>query len=135
NTELLVETLIVNGKGVFEMGTATAPIADGVRARLLIDGSQPIDTVEDPLELGHGLIVHGRLTMYGQAVTSFVTVDQFPLAGATELVLSNVPAGWKAGDQVVIAATDRDGQTDEVRTIAGINGNRVQIAALQFSHV
>ena len=135
NTELLVETLIVNGKGVFEMGTATAPIADGVRARLLIDGSQPINTAEDPLELGHGLIVHGRATIYGQTVTPFVTLGQFPLAGATELVLSNVPTGWKVGDEVVIAGTDRDGVTDEVRIIRGINGNRVQIDALQFSHV
>lgn len=65
NTQLQVDTLIVSDCGEFEMGTAEAPIARGVTARLLITDNGAIDRAWDPFGISRGLIAQGSVSMYG----------------------------------------------------------------------
>lgn len=133
NTELRVDTLIADTTAVFRMGTAAAPIADGVSARLVIADSGAIDRVWDPFELSRGFISHGTATIHGAAKTSQATLAAAPRAGDTQLTLSAAPAGWKVGDRLVIAGVER-GRHEE-RTIVALDGATVTVAALAFDHV
>ena len=125
NTQLQVDTLVVSDCGEFEMGTADAPIAAGVTARLLITDNGAIDRSWDPYGISRGLITQGSVSIYGAAVTSYTTLMLQPVAGSQILTLSSIPAGWKVGDSVVIAATTEGTAENESRVISSIVGNVV----------
>ena len=86
DTRLLVDTIIVEPTGVFQMGTAAAPIAANHKARLVfadrklgLTAAQQVtfDAAQlawDPLQFSHGLVSHGDVSIYGSTVTSFVNV-------------------------------------------------------------
>ncbi|MFC1759129.1 Ig-like domain-containing protein, partial [Planctomycetota bacterium] len=139
DTELRVDTLVTGPGSTFEMGTAEAPIAKGVTARIVIDDyNDGFETEDrnspdyDPMQLGQGVISHGRFVMHGQEKTSYATING-ALAGDTSIVLDNLPIDWQVGDTVVIAGTKRLGAVTErleseetlshedVRTIAAID--------------
>jgi hypothetical protein len=136
NTELRADTVVIGGSGAFEMGTAEAPIAAGVRARLLITDNGPIDRAWDPFAISRGLIAHGRVSMHGAEVTPFAAITGGAVAGSRALALSFVPSGWKIGDTLVIAATVTGATQNEVRTIVGLMGNTVILdRVLSFNHL
>jgi hypothetical protein len=136
NTELKVDTLIVASGGAFEMGTADRPIAAGVKARLLITNSGPIDRAWDPFGISRGLISHGSVSIYGAAVSSYSALTVQPVAISLTLTLASVPVGWKPGDSIVIAATTADPTQNETRTISAIIGNTVVLdRPLSYNHV
>ena len=68
NTLLQVDTMVVGDCGEFYMGTAAAPIASGVTARLLITDNGAIDRTWDPFGISRGLISMGTVSIYGAAV-------------------------------------------------------------------
>jgi hypothetical protein len=136
NTQLQVDTMLVSDCGEFYMGTAAAPIASGVTARLLITDNGAIDRTWDPFGISRGLIAMGTVSIYGSAVSSYKTLSVQPVAGAQTLTLSSTPVGWKAGDSVVIAATTEGFAQNESRVISSIVGNVVTLdRALTYSHL
>ena len=136
NTELKVDTVVVTSAGTFQMGTAAAPIARGVTARLLITDNGEIDRAKDPFGISRGLISHGNVTMYGSEVTSYVALSTPALAGAPALTLKSIPVGWNIGDTIVLAATVQGTTQNEVRTIAAIIGNNVVLnKPLTYNHL
>ena len=134
NTQLRVDTMIVSPSGRLQIGTAAAPIADGVTAELIFTDNGPIDRDWDPFGISRGLITHGAVEMYGAATTSYIDVVGPVAAGATSVTLSQVPADWQVGDQVVLTGTVEGADQDEVRDILAINGNTIQVAALAYDH-
>ncbi len=153
NTKLLVDTIVVQGSGVFEMGTEAEPIDSTHRARVIFAdrkiGLSPAEQADfdheqfhwDPLQFSHGLLSHGSVSIHGAHVTSFVS-GQKPLnvAGSKTFDLGlPVPADWKVGDRLIISGntgTNAAGvnQDDEVQ-IAGINGNVITLSApLKYNH-
>ncbi|MDC0936182.1 G8 domain-containing protein, partial [Pirellulales bacterium] len=134
NAELRVDTMIVSPSGTFEMGTAAAPIAPGVVARLVFTGNGPIDRNWDPFGISRGLITHGLVSMNGAEKTSRVEIVGAPTVGTTSLTLSETPIGWNVGDEVVVAAVRSGVEQNELRTIVAINGNSVTIAPLSYDH-
>ena len=86
DTRLLVDTIIVEPSGVFQMGTADVPIAVNHKARLVFAdremGLTPAEQITfdaaqlawDPLQFSHGLVSHGDVSINGSTVTSFVNV-------------------------------------------------------------
>ena len=136
NTQLQVDTLITSDCGELEMGTASAPIAAGVTAKILITDNGAIDRVWDPYGISRGIIAQGAVSIYGTQVDSYEALAVQPLAGAQTLTLKAVPIGWKVGDSLVIAATTPGTAQDESRTIKAISGNVVTLDhALTYSHV
>ncbi len=135
DTELWVDTLTSGLGSRLEVGTAEAPIMADVTARIIFADLGAIDLDEDPKQLGRGAVLGGTTIMHGAAKTHRVTVAEFPKAGATTLLLSETPQGWRVGDELIIAGSQGQ-KSDEVRTINGINGATVTLnAPLELDHV
>ncbi|RMH20703.1 MAG: hypothetical protein D6701_03540, partial [Gemmatimonadetes bacterium] len=149
DTRMVVDTLVVDGTGRLEIGTATDPVAAGVSAEIVIANNGAIDTVWDPMLLSRGVIVHGQVEMHGAEKATHLKVAADPMAGDTTLTLASAPDGWQVGDRIVVAGTHYKGHAwdntiqgvrpyppeDEVRTITAIDGNVVTLdAALVHDH-
>lgn len=136
NTQLKADTIVVTTPGVLHIGSAEAPIADNVTARILIADNGPINTAWDPYLWSRGLVSRGEVRMMGRVVTPYVNLAVDPRAGDTTLVLAESVAGWRVGDEVVIGGTNPytdDFGTDRVR-IRAINGTVVTVDPLRYGH-
>jgi Ca2+-binding RTX toxin-like protein len=158
NTKLLVDTIVVIPEGTLIVGDQINPIDSAHTAQIIFTSDRPIDTAWDPTQLSRGLVSHGTASIYGADKLDFSKLAQDAIAGDRELVLdlpagANSPLGWKVGDRIVLGGTSYDHwgddakderYHDEVLTITGINGNRVQFtnngiasgdtARLRFDH-
>ena len=144
NTRLTVVTLMVLPTGRLEIGTADAPISGGVAAEIVI-ADRPLDTARDPEQFGHGIVGLGTIRVHGAVRTpTFLRLAAEPLAGQTRLVLAERPAGWQAGDRLVLPDTRQLGGDErgsryqpqwEELTVAAAEGETVTLAApLAFDH-
>jgi hypothetical protein len=158
NTKLLVDTIVVIPEGTLVIGDQANPIDSAHTAQIIFTSDRPINSAWDPTQLSRGLISHGTASIYGADKAEFLSLAQDAISGDRELVLNlptgtNSPSGWKVGDQLVLGGTSYehwgedikdDRFHDEVLTITGINGNRIQFtnnnipsgdtARLRFSH-
>jgi hypothetical protein len=136
NTQLQADTVIVSDSGTFQMGTVDTPIASGVTARMFFTDNGAIDRAWDPFAISRGLIAHGIVSIHGAQVDSYAAISGAALIGAQTLNLETIPAGWKVGDTVVIAATNPDATQNESRQILAIAGNIVVLDhPLAYNHV
>jgi hypothetical protein len=136
NTQLKADTVVVFTSGKLHIGTATAPIAANVTARILIADNGSINAQWDPYLLSRGIISRGEVRIFGKNVTSQVALAVDPKAGDQTLYLAAVPVGWKVGDEIAIAGVNQyhsDFGTDRVR-IHAIHGNVVTTDPLKYSH-
>lgn len=146
DTQMLVDTVIVDPKGVLHIGTAANPVQSGVAARIVIaDNGQNIDQTWDPLQLSRGVISHGTVEMHGETVTPYVSLNGVR-KNATQLTLDSVPTNWRVGDRLVLTGTTTDikAKQDEELKLIAINGNTITIDAdddvagvqgLKFNHL
>ena len=134
DSELRAETIVVSNAGTFNMGTAAAPVADGVTARLVFTDNGLIDRTEDPFGISRGLITHGSAEIYGDATTPYAEVVGTLSPGATHITLAANPVGWAVGDEIVVAGTTERARQDELRVIEAIQGNVVTVAPLSYAH-
>ncbi|MEM7456484.1 MAG: G8 domain-containing protein [Planctomycetota bacterium] len=135
SSELRVDTLVTTHCGTLEMGTATNPMQPEVRARIVFADDGAIDRNWDPKQLSRGALLMGRTELAGAPTTDKVVLAVQPTAGQSSLTLEAVPTNWRVGDQLVVTGTDGP-TSDEVRTIASINGTNVQLnQALAVDHV
>ncbi|MEM8501863.1 MAG: PA14 domain-containing protein [Cyanobacteria bacterium P01_D01_bin.1] len=155
DTELVVDTLITDTKSNLQIGTEENPIQAGNTARIIIDGSEPIDKDWDPTQVSRGVVTHGRVRIFGQEKDDFVTLAKDAKAGDSQLVLKAPPEGWEVGDKLVLGGTGRNENgshadnskfQDEELTITSIKGNIVEFTnddvdspsenkVLRFDHV
>ena len=146
DTQLAVETLLVDPVGTLHIGTEETPIAEDVAARIIFVAEGEIDTDYDPNQLSRGLISHGAVEMHGEFVTPYLSLAIDPLRGDTELVLTEVPENWEAGDRLILTGTNANysRNQDEELEIISIDGDTVVIdadaetegiQALAYSHV
>jgi hypothetical protein len=136
NTQLPVDTMVVSDSGTLQMGTAAAPIARGVTARILITDNGAIDRTSDPFGISRGLIAQGSVSIYGSEVTSYAALAVPAVAGTQALALKSAAVGWKVGDSIVIATTSEGTMQNESRVIRAIVGNLVMLdRPLVYNHV
>ena len=143
STTLYVTNLLVLEGGELDVGTAANPVATNVTASIIFP-NKPIDTTNDPLQYGDGLIALGKVTMYGAVKSSFIRLAAEAMAGATTLTLSEGATGWRVGDKLVVPdskqwAIQSESYVPEYEeaTIAAISGDGRTItlaAPLQFNH-
>ncbi|MDA1183801.1 MAG: right-handed parallel beta-helix repeat-containing protein [Acidobacteria bacterium] len=145
STHMRIVNLTVMDDGVLEVGTEAQPVARDAMAEIII-ADQATDDGLDPAQIGTGIQGLGTVRMHGAVKpTTFLRLAAEPLAGQTTLLLEDEPAGWAAGDEVVIPDTrqlrERDRRAgfvsrDERLRVRSVAGNRVTLeAALQFDHV
>lgn len=131
DTQLAVETIVVDGGGTLHIGTDEVPIDGNVTARIVFTAEGEIDTEWDPLQLSRGLIAHGTVEMHGEEVTPYVSLAVDPRRGDTRLVLTDVPTNWEEGDRLILTGTNPNysRNQDEELEIVSIVGNTVLIDA------
>ena len=125
NTGLSVDTIEVDPMGSFIMGTAQAPIAAGVTANVVFTDNGPIDRVWDPYGFSRGLLCQGSASLFGAAKSGSVPLVSVPAVGATSIVLTRAPLGWKVGDLIDIPGTS--GGLDEQFVITGFSADRLTV--------
>jgi DNA polymerase III psi subunit len=136
NTQMQVDTIIVNTHGVLHVGSVEAPIADNVSARIVIADNGAINTAWDPFLWSRGLVSRGQVRMAGREVTPYAALSVEPLAGATTLVFAQPIVGWRVGDELVVGGDNphtSSFNSDRVR-IRAINGNVVTVDPLTHPH-
>ena len=119
--------IVVQSGGLFECGTAAAPMMREVDIR--ING-------DDPSGEGHGIIVYpgGQLQLHGDASRARVgRLARLSRAGSTQLEMRppGVLGAWQIGDRIVVSVTDYNRQPDagqnEERVIASISPDGMTI--------
>ena len=155
STKLIVDTLFSTTIGTVYIGTEENPVQADKTTQIIIDS---LSAVDDPMQLGKGVILSGKTRVYGAEKLDFVSL-QNAHAGDNMLTLDlplgdTVPTGWQVGDQLVLGGTaynaagsdaDNTRFQDEVLTITAINGNQISFinsnitegdnTILRFDHV
>jgi hypothetical protein len=80
------------------------------------------------------MISGGTLNLHGDRTNSWTKLANTVRAGSTSIEVLNA-AGWRVGDEIVLASTDFDPRQAERRTIAAIRGNEITLdRKLDYMH-
>ncbi|MEX2557023.1 MAG: hypothetical protein WEB06_15530 [Actinomycetota bacterium] len=139
-----VDTTITLGGNLIVQGTLRSKPAPGVThvIRFIgIDESKFVGGGNEPVASDVGLWVtgEGKLDLSGPEKLAWTRAAASLPAGATSAVLEAVPAGWQAGDEILVAPTEAPNVAGfsthhEVRTLTSVSGSTVGFGSLSFAH-
>src|SRR5262245_36609223 len=127
DTERTTEWIMLHGE--LEIGTENAPhtrkatitFTNNVKDEDVSGVGGDTDTVDRGI-----MLIGGSLTLHGDRTNTCTKLSSTANAGATSIQVLNA-AGWKVGDEIVLASTDFDPRQAERRTIAAIRGNTITL--------
>jgi cell migration-inducing and hyaluronan-binding protein len=128
--ELTTEWIMVHGE--LAIGTEANPYTRKATITLT-------DTVKGENMMGgmgdRGILLSGgTLNLHGDRTNTWTKLASTAKAGATSIKVLNA-AGWRVGDEIVLASTDFDPRQAERRSISAINGNTITLAQkLDYMH-
>src|SRR5947207_8289643 len=125
--ELITEWVMVHGE--LEIGTeakphtrkATITLTDNVKD----EDMSGIGGTNDRSDRGI-MLMGGTLSLHGDRQNSWTKLARTAEAGSNSIQVLNA-AGWRVGDEIVLASTDFDPHQAERRTIAAIRGNTITL--------
>src|SRR5262245_28751561 len=80
------------------------------------------------------MISGGTLNLHGDRTNSWTKLANTAKAGSTSIEVLNA-AGWRVGDEIVLASTDFDLRQAETRRISAISGNKLTLdKKLDYMH-
>ena len=80
------------------------------------------------------MLMGGTLNLHGDRTNTWTKLASTANAGSTSIQVLNA-AGWRVGDEIVLASTDFDPRQAERRTIAAISGNTITLdRKLDYMH-
>jgi cell migration-inducing and hyaluronan-binding protein len=128
--ELTTEWVMLHGE--LAIGSETSPHTR--KATITLTNNVPN---EDPMG-GMGdrgiMIAGGTLNLHGDRTNSWTKLSKTAEAGSDSIEVLNA-AGWRVGDEIVLASTDFDPRQAERRTISRIRGNRITLdKKLDYMH-
>ena len=119
--ELATEWIMVHGE--LAIGTEARPFTHKATITLT-------DSVKNEQMMGMGdrgiMLSGGTLNLHGDRTNTWTKLSATANAGATTIQVLNA-AGWRVGDEIVLASTDYDPRQAERRTISAINGNTITL--------
>ncbi|HEY7334792.1 MAG TPA: G8 domain-containing protein, partial [Bryobacteraceae bacterium] len=134
DVELTTEWIMVHGE--LEIGTEAKPHTKKATITLT-------DNVKDEDFGGLGgndrsdrgiMMMGGTLNLHGNRTNSWTKLSRTADAGSTSIEVLNA-AGWRVGDEIVLASTDYDPRQAERRTISAISGNTITLdKKLEYMH-
>ncbi len=133
--ELTTEWVMVHG--ALEIGTearphthkATITLTDNVKD----EDMSGIGGTNDRSDRGI-MLMGGTLSLHGNRTNSWTKLSGTADAGSSSIEVLDA-AGWRVGDEIVLASTDFDPRQAERRTISAIRGNRITLdTKLDFMH-
>ena len=135
DVELTTEWVMVHGE--LEIGTearphtrkATITFTDNVKGEDISGVGGTTDRVDRGI-----MLMGGTLNLHGDRTNTWTKLANTANAGSTSIQVLNA-AGWRAGDEIVLASTDFDPRQAERRTISAIRGNTITLdKKLDFMH-
>src|ERR1700719_301103 len=133
--ELTTEWIMLHGE--LEIGTeksphtrkATITFTDNIKGEDISGVGGTTDKVDRGI-----MLMGGTLNLHGNQTNTWTKLSNTAAAGATSIQVLNA-AGWKVGDEIVLASTDFDPRQAERRTIAAIRGNTITLdKKLDYMH-
>jgi len=130
DVELTTEWIMLHGE--LEIGTEARPHTR--KATITFTNNVPD---EEPMkDMGDRgiMIMGGTLNLHGDRTNAWTKLASTANAGSTSIQVLNA-AGWRVGDEIVLASTDYDPRQAERRTIAAIKGNAITLdRKLDYMH-
>src|SRR4051794_31714901 len=135
DVELTTEWIMLHGE--LEIGTeksphtrkATITFTNNVKDEDISGVGGTTDKVDRGI-----MLMGGTLNLHGNKTNTWTKLSNTAAAGATSIQVLNA-AGWKVGDEIVLASTDFDPRQAERRTIAAIRGNTITLdKKLDYMH-
>src|SRR6202167_474677 len=125
--ELTTEWIMVHGE--LEIGTearphthqATITLTDNVKGEDISGVGGTTDRVDRGI-----LLMGGTLNLHGDRTNSWTKLSGTANAGAASIQVLNA-AGWRVGDEIVLASTDFDPRQAGRRNIAAISGKPITL--------
>src|ERR1041385_2118754 len=135
DVELTTEWIMLHGE--LEIGTEKAPHTR--KATITFTNNVKDEDISgvggntDKVDRGI-MLMGGTLNLHGDRTNTWTKLSGTAAAGATSIQVLNA-AGWKVGDEIVLASTDYDPRQAERRTIAAISGNTITLdKKLDYMH-
>jgi hypothetical protein len=148
NTAIQYDTMVCTETSSYTQGTEAAPLAANNTSKTFYANNGPLDVTEDTFMIGRGTIWMGDVTIHGAEKIHFLyAADHLqPALGATSVVVSETPTGWRNGDVLIIGGNQHMGnrwndyeyygRACEEVTITNISGTTVSFTpALTRSHI
>src|SRR6187455_1006663 len=133
--ELTTEWIMLHGE--LEIGTEKAPHTR--KATITFTNNVKDEDISgvggtnDKVDRGI-MLMGGTLNLHGDRQNTWSKLTNTAAAGATSIQVLSA-AGWKVGDEIVLASTDFDPRQSERRTISAISGNTVTLdKKLDYMH-
>jgi cell migration-inducing and hyaluronan-binding protein len=128
--ELTTEWIMLHGE--LAIGSETAPHTRKATITLT-DNVKGEDVMAGMGDRGI-MLSGGTLNLHGDRTNTWSKLAATAAAGATSIQVLNA-AGWKVGDEIVLASTDYDPRQAERRTITAISGNNLTLdRKLDYMH-
>ncbi len=133
--ELTTEWIMLHGE--LEIGTEKAPhtrkatitFTNNVKDEDISGVGGTTDKVDRGI-----MLMGGTLNLHGDRTNTWTKLSSTANAGATSIQVLNA-AGWKVGDEIVLASTDYDPRQAERRTISAVRGNTITLdKKLDYMH-
>src|SRR6185436_11264500 len=94
-----------------------------------IAGMGPNDKVDRGI-----MLMGGTLNLHGTTKNTWTKLSTTAAAGSNSIQVLNA-AGWRVGDEIVLASTDFNPRQAERRTISAISGNKITFTEkLEYMH-
>jgi len=133
--ELTTEWIMLHGE--LEIGTEKAPhtrkatitFTNNVKDEDISGIGGTTDRVDRGI-----MLMGGTLNLHGDRRNTWTKLARTAEAGSTSIEVLNA-AGWRVGDEIVLASTDFDPRQAERRTISAIRGNTITLdRKLDYMH-
>jgi len=129
DVELTTEWVMIHGE--LQIGTEAKPHTRKATITLT-------DAVKEEEMMGMGdrgiMLAGGTLNLHGDRTHTWTKLSATAAAGATSIQVLDA-AGWRVGDEIVLASTDYDPRQAERRTIAAVSGNTITLdKPLDYMH-
>src|SRR5450631_12456 len=133
--ELTTEWVMVHGE--LEIGTEKAPhtrkatitFTNNVKDEDISGVGGTTDRVDRGI-----MLMGGTLNLHGDRTNSWPQLSSTANAGSNSIQVLNA-AGWRVGDEIVLASTDYDPRQAERRTISAVSGNTITLdKKLDYMH-
>src|SRR5687767_3323158 len=134
DVELTTEWIMVHGE--LEIGTEKSPHTR--KATITFTNNVKDEDISglggnDKVDRGI-MLMGGTLNLHGDRTNTWTKLANTANAGSTSIEVLNA-AGWRVGDEIVLASTDFDPRQAERRTISAIRGNTITLdKKLDFMH-
>src|SRR6187549_546628 len=133
--ELTTEWIMLHGE--LEIGTEKSPHTR--KATLTFTNNVKDEDISgvggtnDKVDRGI-MLMSGTLNLHGDRQNTWTKLANTANAGSTSIQVLNA-AGWRVGDEIVLASTDFDPRQAERRTISAIRGNTITLDnKLEYMH-